>query len=62
MLLVPEHDQFCPPGRARERSQEWPSTSIVEVAGTDHFLQGRLGMVVENAIGFLEGFSPSTPT
>jgi hypothetical protein len=62
MLLVPEHDQFCPPGRARERSQEWPSISIVEVAGTDHFLQGRLGMVVENAVGFLEGFSPSTPT
>jgi alpha/beta superfamily hydrolase len=62
LLLVPEHDQFCPTSSARERSREWPNTTIVEVAGTDHFLQGRLSSVVENAVGFLEGFSPSTPT
>jgi alpha/beta superfamily hydrolase len=61
-LLVPEHDQFCPPARARERSLDWSSNSIVEVAGTDHFLQGRLETVVRNAVDFLEGFSPSTPT
>lgn len=62
LLLVPEHDQFCPTSSARERSREWPNNTIVEVAGTDHFLQGRLSSVVENAVGFLEGFSPSTPT
>lgn len=62
LLLVPEHDQFCPTSSARERSREWPNTTIDEVAGTDHFLQGRLSSVVENAVGFLEGFSPSTPT
>jgi alpha/beta superfamily hydrolase len=62
VLLVPGHDQFCPPTPARERSREWPDTTVVEVDGTDHFLQGRLSSVVENAVGFLEGFSPSGPT
>ena len=62
LLLVAEHDQFCPAPRARERSATWPSTTIVDVVGTDHFLQGRVSAVAERAIAFLDEISSSEPT
>lgn len=61
LVLASEHDQFCPAPRARERCAGWPATTIVDVVGTDHFLQGRVNAVVERAIEFLEGISPSGP-
>jgi len=60
-LLVPEHDQFCAPDAARERTRDWTNTRIVDVRGTDHFLPGRLDVVVDEVVGFLGGLSPSGP-
>ena len=57
LLLVPEHDQFCPAPRARERSAPWLSTTIVDVPGTDHFLQGRVNAVAERVVSFLDELS-----
>lgn len=44
VLLVPAHDQFCPPEKAR-RATTWVSTTIEIVPGADHFLNGRLSVV-----------------
>jgi len=60
-LLVPEHDQFCPAPRVRERSRAWLSTTIIDVVGTDHFLPGRVNAVAERVAVLLEGFSSSEP-
>jgi uncharacterized protein len=50
-LVVPAHDQFCPPQRARTDTADWGDTDVVEVPMGDHFLAGRLEvtarMVVE---------------
>jgi len=43
-LLVPEHDQFCPPDRA-ERARSWPNSGVEVLTGADHFLNGRLALV-----------------
>ncbi|MFM8563918.1 MAG: alpha/beta hydrolase [Acidimicrobiia bacterium] len=62
LLLVPEHDQFCPAPQARERSARWFSTTIVDVPGTDHFLHGRVSTVAERVVAFLDDLSSSEPT
>lgn len=45
VLAVPEHDQFCTPDVAIERSGAWRNVSIEEIAGADHFLAGKLHLV-----------------
>lgn len=52
-LLVPEHDQFRPPSAARTATSSWANTEVVEVAGTDHFLAGRLSAVADAVVAFL---------
>lgn len=47
LLLVPEHDQFCPPAPAAEHSDRWPDRTLLPVAMADHFLAGRAGTVAE---------------
>jgi len=53
LLLVPEHDQFDPPARAAERTAGWKSTTLLTVPMADHFLGGRLSVVVEECLSFL---------
>ena len=52
-VLAPEHDQFCPPAAAVERTSGWESTTVEAVAGADHFLAGHLGAVARRVVGLL---------
>jgi alpha/beta superfamily hydrolase len=45
LLIVPEHDQFRPPGSARDVTADWKNTRIEVVPGADHFLVGRVDRV-----------------
>ncbi len=47
VLLVPEHDQFRAPAAAAEATADWAATSLVTVAGADHFLGGRTSFVAD---------------
>jgi alpha/beta superfamily hydrolase len=52
LLQVPEHDQGCPPERARAAVAAWPGADVrVEVlAGTDHFLAGAAGTITDAVV------------
>lgn len=50
VLLVPEHDQFRAPAAAAETTTGWATTTIVTVAGADHFLGGRTGFVADQLL------------
>jgi len=54
VLVVPEHDQFNPPGSAALRSADWANSRIEIVVGADHFLAGRTDRVAELLLGFLD--------
>ena len=45
ILIVPEHDQFRDPAAAVEGTADWTSTTVVAVAGADHFFVGRTDKV-----------------
>ena len=45
LVLVAEHDQFCPPVTATERCARWENTEVRVIRGADHFLAGHLGAV-----------------
>jgi alpha/beta superfamily hydrolase len=53
VLLVAEHDQFCDPVRARERTSGWVATEVEVIPGADHFLAGRLGWLSERVQALL---------
>lgn len=54
VLAVPEHDQFNAPQAATQTTTGWTNTTILPVAGADHFLAGRLGVIAEFFTDFLE--------
>lgn len=51
-LLVPEHDQFNPPAQAEETTADWTNTEVVVVDQADHFVNGKLGWITEQATDF----------
>ena len=53
LLLVPEHDQYDPPGRAAEETVGWAATTIEVIEGADHFLAGALGRVADAVSRFV---------
>jgi alpha/beta superfamily hydrolase len=55
LLLVPEHDQFDPPERARGLSGNWTAATVAEIPGADHFLAGAAGAVVTAAAAWVTG-------
>ncbi len=55
LLVVPERDQFTPPGEARQRSAGWTSTDLVVIDGADHFLNGAAAAVVQAVLTWLAG-------
>lgn len=59
-LLVPEHDQYSPPERSTAMTSSWVNTTIEVVPGTDHFLGGALGHVVQKVLTFSRSL-PITP-
>ena len=52
-LLVPEHDQFRSPAAAATTTEAWPATTQHTVPGTDHFLAGGLGVVMDQLSEFV---------
>jgi alpha/beta superfamily hydrolase len=49
-LVVPEYDQFSPPGAVAEEVAGWrPPTTVTTVPGADHFL-GAVELVVQAAL------------
>jgi uncharacterized protein len=52
LVLSPEHDQYCPPERARTATEGWEATDLEVLPGTDHFLLGAAGTIEERAVAF----------
>ncbi len=50
VVVVPEHDQFCPPDRVRSVTAGWVNTEVRVVAGADHFLVGKTDAAVEAVV------------
>jgi alpha/beta superfamily hydrolase len=53
VLAVPEHDAFCPPPVAAERTAAWRSTTLETIPGADHFLVGRTDLLTPLCVGLL---------
>lgn len=51
-VVVPERDQFSPPGVIGERVADWVATTITVVPDTDHFL-GAVDSIVEGALNWV---------
>lgn len=47
VLLVAEHDQFCAPQAASERTGHWRNTDTRMLRGADHFLAGQLDRIAD---------------
>ena len=56
-LLVPEHDQYDPPDRARAMTADWTNTMLEVVPMADHFLAGSLNRVAGSVLSFLRSTS-----
>lgn len=55
LLVVPRHDQFCPPERLRPIVESWPATEISTVDSADHFLHGHTAEVARRVGEWLAG-------
>ena len=62
LVLVPEHDQFCPPATAAVRLADRADVHLRTVAQADHFLAGFTTAVVEAVVRFVgECVAPVDP-
>jgi alpha/beta superfamily hydrolase len=57
-LLVAQHDQFSPPERVAELTQEWRETTRATLDGADHFLAGYGAAVAEAVRAWILGLQP----
>jgi alpha/beta superfamily hydrolase len=57
VLLVPELDQFSPPGRASELTSGWASARVMSLSHADHFLNGHSLAVAEAVRGWVTGLA-----
>jgi alpha/beta superfamily hydrolase len=53
LVLVAEHDQFCPPSSARPIVATWPDATLELIASADHFLAGRAKAAADTAAAWL---------
>lgn len=53
-ITVPSDDQFSSPGRTEHLTESWVNSTVSVVAGADHFLGGRTGVVVDLALEWLK--------
>jgi hypothetical protein len=58
LVVVPEHDQFRPPGSAAPILEGWKNTRLEVVAGGDHYLVGRADQLVELSLAWLHQLTP----
>jgi alpha/beta superfamily hydrolase len=54
LLLVAEHDQFCPPANAAAAVEGWSNTTLETITMADHFLGGRVEAVAGRAVEFAQ--------
>lgn len=59
LVVIPQHDQFCTPEQARPQVADWVTTTVVDIAGADHFLAGRTGAVALQVQAWLDGAARS---
>jgi len=54
LLMVPEHDQVCPPASARAEVAAWNGgrVALTVLGGTDHFLAGAAGDITDAVVAF----------
>jgi alpha/beta superfamily hydrolase len=52
LLLVPQHDQWCPPEVAAAETSSWIGTTVETVPMSDHFLAGATSAVARRALDF----------
>ena len=57
LVLVAEHDQFCPPSGARPIVATWPDATLEVIASADHFLSGRATSAAATAAAWLARLS-----
>lgn len=62
VLAVPEHDEFNPPDRCAPKVAGWTNTTLEVVAGADHFLVGRTGVLVDALVAFAGTLAGSRAT
>ncbi|MBA2281102.1 MAG: hypothetical protein H0W25_07685 [Acidimicrobiia bacterium] len=65
LLLVPAHDQYCPPSAARLETRTWKATTIEEIPSSDHFVAGataEIGRRVASWISAIERRAARGPT
>jgi pimeloyl-ACP methyl ester carboxylesterase len=53
LVLVAEHDQFCPPSAAEPIVATWPDATTEIIAAADHFLAGRATSAAATAVAWL---------
>ena len=53
LVLVPAHDQYGPPDDVRRATDEWPSTTMEVVEGTDHFLVGAVAKITDRTVAWV---------
>jgi alpha/beta superfamily hydrolase len=53
LLLVPRHDQYCPPETATALVSTWAHAELDVVEDADHFLAGRTTWVAERTVAWL---------
>jgi len=61
LLLVAEHDQFCPPSAVEPIIAAWPDATMEIIASADHFLAGRSTAAAATAAAWLRGQPPRSP-
>ena len=57
LLLVAEHDQFCPPVGTAAATHGWPATTVETLDGADHFLSGHTAAVARRAATFVSALA-----
>ncbi|HWM19112.1 MAG TPA: hypothetical protein VNO51_05450 [Ilumatobacteraceae bacterium] len=53
LVLVAEHDQFCPPSVAEPIIATWPDATVEIITSADHFLAGRAKAAADTAAAWL---------
>jgi alpha/beta superfamily hydrolase len=59
LVVVPVHDQFCPPDVATATTSAWPRASVVTLEMADHFMGGRAREAAEVAAAWLSARRPA---
>jgi alpha/beta superfamily hydrolase len=55
LVLVPEHDQWCPPAIAAAETVSWTATEVETVPMADHFLAGATTTVADRVHAQVNG-------